>query len=163
MRVALPNAAARAKLDPAPRRVLFLCTGNSARSQIAEAILRHLGGERYEAFSAGTHPQPSVHPEALGVLEKYRIPRAGLRPKDLSVFATESFDYVITLCDRALEQCPMRPGADIVHWTFPDPVEVTPSKQRRAFEDTYHGLARRIHLFLVINARNESGRRRDWR
>jgi len=75
------------------------------------------------------------------------------------MFEGESFDYVITLCDRALEQCPTHLASDIIHWTFPDPVEVTPSKQRRAFEDTYHGLARRIHLFLVINARTTPVRR----
>jgi ArsR family transcriptional regulator len=153
----VPTAAAHAKLEiAAPKRVLFLCTGNSARSQLAEAVLRHLGGDRYEVFSAGTQPHSSVHPEAFGVLDKYRVPRRGLAPKDLSVFATESFDYVITLCDRALEQCPMRPGADIIHWTFPDPVQETASKQRRAFEDVYHGLSRRIQLFLVINDRNGS-------
>lgn len=126
---------------------------------MAEAILRQLGGDTYEVFSAGTQPQPFVHPQALEVLDKYRVPRAGLATKDISVFDGDSFDYVITLCDRALEQCPMNPGADIIHWTFPDPVDMTPSKQRRAFEETYHGLARRIHLFLVINARTKSMRR----
>jgi protein-tyrosine-phosphatase len=125
---------------------------------MAEAILRHVGGGRYEVFSAGTNPGPCVHPEALDVLERYRVPRAGLVPKDLSALVDLTFDYVITLCDRALENCPMQPGADIIHWTFPDPAELTPSKQRRAFEETYLGLARRIHLFLVINARNESMR-----
>ena len=150
----MPTAAAAAKrLIPAPKRVLFLCTGNSARSQIAEAILRQLGGGAYDVFSAGTEPQSSVHPAAFEVLDKYRVPRTGQVPKDLSVFEGVAFDYVITLCDRALEQCPVLPGADIIHWTFPDPVGVSPSNRRRAFEETYHGLARRIQLFIVINAR----------
>jgi protein-tyrosine-phosphatase len=85
------------------QRVLFLCTGNSARSRIAEALLRHVGGGRYEAFSAGTHPRPGVHPVALETLRRHEVPTARLAAKDVSQFVGQSFDYVITVCDRARE------------------------------------------------------------
>ena len=112
------------------RRVLFLCTGNSARSQMAEALLRHVGKGRYHVFSAGTHPRASVHRLALETLRRYEVPTAGLGPKDVAKFAGQSFDYVITVCDRAREQCPVMPGAEMIHWSFPDPAEeMEPARQ----------------------------------
>src|SRR5437762_4882880 len=101
------------------RRVLFLCTGNSARSQMAEALMRHLAGDKYEAVSAGTNPRKATHPEAIKALEDRHVPTDDLRPKDVSVFVGQVFDYVITVCDRAHEQCPVFPGAEMIHWSFP--------------------------------------------
>jgi arsenate reductase len=134
------------------KRVLFLCTGNSARSQIAEALLRHVGGGRYEVVSAGTQPRASVHPLALATLRRHEVPTDGLAPKDIARLAGQRFDYVITVCDRAREQCPIVPGADMIHWSFADPAEETdPAKQERRFEDVYQGLERRIRLMMVVN------------
>lgn len=135
------------------KRVLFLCTGNSARSQIAEAVMRQLAGDRYEVHSAGISPRPHVHPEAVATLERHHVPVKGLFPKDISKFLGQTFDYVITVCDRALEQCPVFPGADTIHWSFPDPAEARPSLQRRAFDDVFNGLTQRIRLLIVVNER----------
>jgi arsenate reductase len=103
--------------------------------------------------SAGTHPKPNIHPEAIGVLERRHVPAKGLVPKDLSQFVGQKFDFVITVCDRALEQCPVFPGADMIHWSFPDPAEADAGHQRRAFEETFSGLTQRIRLLLVVNER----------
>ena len=137
------------------KRVLFLCTGNSARSQMAEAIMRQLAGDKYEVASAGTIPKPHVHPEAIGTLERHHVSAKGLVPKDLSVFAGQIFDFVITVCDRALEQCPVFPRADMIHWSFPDPAEAAAPAQRRAFDDVFNGLTQRIRLLLVVNERKQ--------
>lgn len=102
-------------------RVLFLCTGNSARSQIAEALLRQAAGERVEAASAGSHPK-DLHPHAVRVLREYGIDIAGQRSKHLSTFTGERFDFVVTLCDKIREVCPEFPGgAEPIHWSVPDP------------------------------------------
>ncbi|HEV8560868.1 MAG TPA: MarR family transcriptional regulator [Actinophytocola sp.] len=107
--------------DPAPCTVLFLCTGNSARSQAAEALTTARSGGRVHAFSAGSHPKP-LHPHAARVLAARGIEPDGLRPKHLSVFAERRFDYVITLCDRVREVCPQFPGdPGYLHWSIPDP------------------------------------------
>jgi protein-tyrosine-phosphatase len=114
--------------DGAPRprvqttRVLFLCTGNSARSQIAEALARKRSGGRVEAHSAGSHPKP-LHPNAVRVMhEDLGVDPVGLRPKHLSEFAGRRFDWVISLCDRVREVCPEFPGRpETVHWSIPDP------------------------------------------
>jgi len=135
------------------KRILFLCTGNSARSQIAEALMRQLAGEKYEVMSAGTAPKPAVHAGALHILEERHVPMAGLRPKDVSTFAGEPFDYVVTVCDRAFEQCPMFPGADMIHWSFPDPAEAQGAAQARAFNDVFNGLSRRIRLLIAVDER----------
>ncbi len=105
------------------KRILFICTGNSCRSQMAEAILRHLGGDRFEAFSAGSHPAGFIHPltiEAMGVLD---IPVEGQTSKSWDEFADTHVDVVITVCDAAAsETCPAWPGDAIaVHWSLPDP------------------------------------------
>jgi len=107
--------------DPAPRTVLFLCTGNSARSQAAEALTTARSGGRVHAFSAGSHPKP-LHPDAVRVLTARGLEPAGLRPKHVSEFAERRFDYVITLCDRVREVCPQFPGdPGYLHWSIPDP------------------------------------------
>jgi ArsR family transcriptional regulator, arsenate/arsenite/antimonite-responsive transcriptional repressor / arsenate reductase (thioredoxin) len=103
-------------------RVLFLCTGNSARSQLAEALLRHHGGGTVEAFSAGSHPK-RLHPHAVQVMrERFGIDISGQRVKPLTEFTDQRFDAVISLCDRVREICPDFPGApELIHWSIPDP------------------------------------------
>jgi protein-tyrosine-phosphatase/DNA-binding transcriptional ArsR family regulator len=104
-----------------PVRVLFLCTGNSARSQMAEAILGRLGGSRVEAASAGSHPK-DLHPAAVRVMRERDMDISGARSKHLSEFVEQRFDYVISLCDRVREVCPEFPEAPVmVHWSIPDP------------------------------------------
>ena len=103
------------------KRVLFLCTHNSARSQMAEGLLRHLYGDRYEAFSAGTHPS-KVHPYAVKVMAEIGIDISNQYSKTVSEFSEKPFDYVITVCDRAKAECPFFPNAKAqMHWGFPDP------------------------------------------
>jgi arsenate reductase len=116
-------------------RILMVCTGNSARSQMGEAWLRYLGGARYEVASAGTHPS-RVHPLAIAVMDERGIDLRGHRSKSVNEFLHHPFDYVITVCDQAAEQCPTFPGpAQREHWSFPDPaaVEGSPLDQLRAF------------------------------
>jgi arsenate reductase len=135
-----------------PKRVLFLCTGNSARSQMAEALLRHAGGDRFIVVSAGTHPRAQVHPEALHVLQRHKIPAEGLVPKAASKFLHQAFDYVITLCDQAREACPTFDSGEVIHWTFHDPAEVDePERRRRAFDEVFWGLSRRIQLLIAVD------------
>jgi protein-tyrosine-phosphatase/DNA-binding transcriptional ArsR family regulator len=106
---------------PVPARVLFLCTGNSSRSQMAEAILRHRAAPAVEAFSAGSHPKP-VHPAAIAVMHDIGIDLSAARSRHLSEYARERFDYVVTLCDRVREVCPEFPGhPEAIHWSMPDP------------------------------------------
>ena len=103
------------------KRVLILCTGNSARSQMAEGLLRHLGGGRFEVESAGTHPG-SVRPEAVAAMREVGIDISGHRSKSVEEFAGREFDAVITVCDHAREHCPVFPGrTERVHWSFEDP------------------------------------------
>ncbi|HEY9433228.1 MAG TPA: arsenate reductase ArsC [Blastocatellia bacterium] len=107
-----------------PTRVLILCTGNSARSQMAEGLLRHDGGDRFEIFSAGTKPS-RVRPEAIEVMRELGIDISGRRSKSVDEFSGQEFDYVITVCDNARERCPVFPGRTRrVHWGFEDPAEV---------------------------------------
>ena len=117
--------------------------------------MRHFAGDGYEVLSAGIRPKPSVHPMALETLERRAIPTTGLFPKDLSKFVGQVFDFVITVCDRALEQCPIFPGADMIHWSFPDPAEAPQERQQRAFDDVFNGLTQRIRLLVVVNNRKE--------
>jgi protein-tyrosine-phosphatase len=136
-----------------PLRVLFLCTGNSARSQMAEALLRLLSRERIDVHSAGTNPATEVHPVAIDVLgEHFHVDTRGLHPKPISRFVGETFDYVITVCDRANEACPVFPGdPERIHWSFDDPAAVTESAaQRRAFEAVANGLAARIRIWMAL-------------
>ncbi len=107
-----------------PIRVLFLCTGNSCRSQMAEAILRHLGGPRFEPLSAGSHPAGFVHPLAIEAMRRMDIPLEGQSSKSWDCFAGQAVDAVITVCDAAAtEACPVFPESPVsVHWSLPDPV-----------------------------------------
>ncbi|HVW04260.1 MAG TPA: arsenate reductase ArsC [Vicinamibacterales bacterium] len=140
----------------APLRVLFLCTGNSARSQMAEALLRSLSGGAIDVHSAGTHPQPHVHPMAKRTLERrYGLATDGLAPKTMDRYLGQHFDYVITVCDRAAESCPVFPGApERIHWSFPDPAAAagTPDEQQRAFDTVAAELAGRLRLWLSLPA-----------
>ena len=104
------------------KRVLFLCTGNSARSQMAEGLLRSIAGDKYDVFSAGTHPK-GVHPLTIQVMREIDINVSGQTSKDVGVFAGQSFDYVITVCDRAKQACPVFPGSVPIHWGFDDPID----------------------------------------
>jgi arsenate reductase len=137
--------------------VLFLCTGNSARSIIAEAILNREGRGHFRAFSAGSHPKGQVNPQAFDLLRKLHHDVAGLRSKSWSEFAREGapkLDFVFTVCDNAAgEACPLWPGQPIsAHWGIPDPAVATGSAAEiaLAFKDTYRMLERRISLFLAL-------------
>jgi protein-tyrosine-phosphatase len=136
-------------------RVLFLCTGNSARSILAEALLRQVGGGSFEARSAGTHPSV-VQPLALRVLEESGIDVAGLRSKSVDEFRDVLFDYVITLCDDARVVCPVFPGADqSLHWGYEDPAGVEGDEDIRleAYRRVFVQLAERIRQFVLIAGR----------
>jgi arsenate reductase len=139
----------------APIRVLFLCTHNSARSQIAEALLRHFGGEQFAAFSAGTEVT-RVHPLALAVLAERGIPTDGLFSKHVQDFAGQRFDVVITVCDRARDACPVFPsGTEQMHWSFPDPsaAEGTEEERLNAFRAVRQGLTERLGPFIAAQRR----------
>lgn len=136
-----------------PLRVLILCTGNSARSQIAEALFNLKGGGRIVAESAGSRPAPRVNPWAVEILGEGGIDWAGRTPRGLDGLDRERWDFVITVCDRAKEACPIFPGQPVVaHWGMPDPAEVEGDDEtkRRAFRDTAQVLGRRIDLFLAL-------------
>lgn len=134
-----------------PLRVLFLCTHNSARSQMAEAILRQMGGDQVEAFSAGSLPT-EVHPEALAALREAGIDASGLSAKSLERFIGEPLDYIITVCDRVRDICPSFPGDPAqAHWSIADPAVVEDPEQRaKAFHDVLSELQVRIHYLLLL-------------
>ena len=143
-----------------PARVLFLCTENSARSQIAEGILRHLSDGQVEAFSAGNHPS-HLHPYAVQVLAAMGIDSSQQRSKHLDEFRDQSFDRIVTVCDRVRESCPTFPGdPERVHWSFLDPAAVEgPDEVRyRAFEQVALQLVNRIRYLLILLER-EQGRK----
>lgn len=136
-----------------PLRVLFLCTGNSARSQIAEKMLNRKGHGRFTAESAGSRPAAQVNPYAIEALERHGYFRTGGRPRSVDCVITEQWDFVITVCDRAKEACPIFPGQPVVaHWGMPDPAEVegTEDEKRRAFDDTLLVISRRLDLLLAL-------------
>jgi arsenate reductase len=137
--------------------VLFLCTGNSARSIMAEAILNFKGRPNFTAYSAGSHPSGQVRPEAIRQLEAARVFASGARSKSREEFSqpgAPELDFVITVCDNAAKEvCPVWPGQPIsAHWGVPDPaaVEGTPEEVARAFRDAFFMLDRRISLFLAL-------------
>lgn len=139
------------------RNVLFLCTANSARSIIAEAVLTHLSGGRFRAFSAGSHPRGEVHPMALEVLEKAGYPVAGLNSKSWDAFTAEGapeMDFVFTVCDKAAgASCPVWPGRPVTaHWGFADPAAVGGShtEQLRAFWQAEREISNRIKQFVNL-------------
>ena len=137
--------------------VLFLCTGNSARSILAESIMNKLGKGRFRGFSAGSHPSGRVNPLALDLLKQLDFPTEGLRSKSWDEFAGMDgiyFDFVITVCDNAAgEACPVWPGHPVTaHWGIPDPaaVEGTAMQKKSAFSQAYKAMERRIKLFLSL-------------
>lgn len=137
---------------PAPLRVIFVCTGNSARSQMAEAILRERGGDRFEVVSAGVDPR-GVHPMTIAALADVGIDIGGARSKSVGEFLGQRFDYVITVCDRARESCPVFPGgSETLHWGIDDPVAVegTESERQAAFDRALAEVGRRIDEFIPI-------------
>jgi len=142
---------------PGRYNVLFLCTGNSARSILAEAILNFKGRPNFTAYSAGSHPSGTVRPEAIRQLEAAHIPTQGLRSKPWEEFSAPGapkLDFVITVCDNAAKEvCPVWPGQPMTaHWGVPDPAAVEGSTQdnERAFRDAFFMLDRRISLFLCL-------------
>jgi arsenate reductase len=139
------------------RNVLFLCTGNSARSILAEAILNQKGSPNFRAYSAGSHPTGRVNPIAVKLLDAAKMPVANLRSKSWDEFAKPSapkMDFVFTVCDNAANEiCPVWPGQPITaHWGVPDPAAMTGSQSQieRAFRDAFVTLDRRISLFLSL-------------
>ena len=135
--------------------VLFLCTGNSARSILAEAILNKECAGRFRAFSAGSFPMGKVHPAALALLDELGHPTDGLRSKSWDEFAASDappLDFIFTVCDNAAgEVCPVWPGKPVTaHWGIEDPASTERPEQREAFWTSYRGLQRRIQLFLAL-------------
>ncbi len=137
--------------------VLFLCTGNSARSILAEAIMNNRGKGRFKGFSAGSYPKGAVHPLALALLQRKGLPTEGLRSKAWEEFAkpgAPALDFVVTVCDNAAgEVCPIWPGQPMTaHWGQPDPaaVEATDVDKTNAFREAFRMLERRIEMFISL-------------
>jgi arsenate reductase (thioredoxin) len=133
------------------KKVLILCTGNSARSQMAEGLLRHDGGDRFDVFSAGTRPT-TVRPEAIAALAELGIDISGQRSKSVDEFAGREFDFVITVCDHAAEACPTFPGkTQHIHWSFEDPAAVEGSAEERlaAFRRIRDQIRERLKAFIA--------------
>jgi arsenate reductase len=144
-----------------PIRVLFVCTGNSARSLLAEVLLRHHGGDHFEVHSAGTEPR-GVNPLTVRVLEEAGLDASGLRSTAVKEYLGQTFDYVITVCDQAREACPVFPGAsEALHWGYDDPaaVEGTDEKRLAAFRAVFIQLSERIAQFAVLAQRRASAAR----
>ncbi len=140
-----------------PYNVLFLCTGNSARSILAESLLAHWGKGGFRAFSAGSFPKGAVHPLAIELLQAAKLPTAGLRSKSWDEFAAPGapvMDFVFTVCDQAAgEQCPVWPGTPVVaHWGVPDPAAAEGTERERlaAFRAAFQALETRIKLFVSL-------------
>lgn len=134
------------------KTVLFLCTGNSCRSQMAEGWLKHLAGDRFDVSSAGTHPV-GLNPGAIEAMRESGVDISAHRSKRLDEFAEHQFDYVITVCDRAKEACPISPGArTVLHWSFDDPAQAAGSaEERRAvFSRVRDEIGAQIRRFLAI-------------
>ena len=144
-------------LPDTPIRVLFLCTENSARSQMAEALMRHLSKGKVEAFSAGSHPS-SIHPYAVRTMAAIGIDISRQRSKHFDEFRGQHFDYIITLCDHIIEVCPTFPDdPERIHWSFLNPatVEGTEHERYHAFEQTSLQLTNRIRLLLTLIERQK--------
>lgn len=139
------------------KRVLFVCTGNQARSQIAEALLRSSSRGRFEAYSAGSQPKENVHPLAIRVLQEAGVDAGNLRPKGVVDMIGGEFEYVFTLCSRAKEACPIFPGNPILaHWNLNDPAAAqgTEEQQLDAFRAIRDEIDRRIGIFLELTGRD---------
>lgn len=138
-----------------PIRVLFVCTGNSARSILAEALLRHHGGSRFEVHSAGTEPK-GVNPLTLRVLADAGIDASFARSKSVTEFLGQSFDYVVTVCDQARQVCPVFPGVhESLHWGYEDPAaaEGTEAERLAAFRRVFIQMAERVKQFATVTSR----------
>jgi arsenate reductase len=130
------------------QRVLFLCTGNSARSQMAEGLLRHLAADRFDVFSAGTRPA-GLNPNAVTVMSEIGIDIAGSHSKSVNEFAGQEFDYVFTVCDNARESCPLFPGGGKrLHHSFEDPAAAAADQQLAVFRKVRDQIASRLHEFI---------------
>jgi arsenate reductase len=146
-----------------PIRVIFVCGGNAARSQMAEAVLRREGGEDFEAFSAGVWPKDDVHPMTIEVLKQIGIDISDARSKSVSEFLDQPFDFVVTVCDRARESCPVFPGAEeSMHWGLDDPAEATGTEAQKleVFRRVMTEIAVRMRTFIELARRahpNEAG------
>jgi arsenate reductase (thioredoxin) len=146
---------------PETFNALFLCTGNSARSVLAEAILNRVGKGKFHAFSAGSHPKERIHPETIKLLQGLHYDTSGLRSKSWSEFADPGaplLNFVFTVCDNAAgETCPVWPGQPMTaHWGIPDPAEATgtPAEVALAFKEAYRMLERRIGIFVSLPLRS---------
>jgi protein-tyrosine-phosphatase len=144
-----------------PFNVLFLCTGNSARSIIAEAILNKVGARSFRGYSAGSHPKGKVHPETVRLLQSLSFDTFGFRSKswdEFTVPGAPQFDFVFAVCDNAAsEACPLWPGQPMTaHWGVPDPAQATglPAEIALAFKDTYRMLNQRIGIFTALPVRS---------
>ena len=136
-----------------PFRVLVLCTGNSARSQIAETLFNRLGAGRIHAESAGSRPAPGVNPLAIETLQEHGFPWTGHPPRGMEGLEREPWDFVITVCDKAKEACPIFPGRPVMaHWGMPDPADVVGDEaaRRAAFRDALLVIRRRVDLMLAL-------------
>jgi arsenate reductase (thioredoxin) len=150
-------------VEEQPFKVLFLCTGNSARSIIAEAILNKAGGSRFRAYSAGSQPKDRVNPNTIALLRGLGYDTSQFRSKSWNEFSkpgAPQFDFVFTVCDNAAaETCPLWPGQPMTaHWGIPDPAEATgnPAEIAMAFKDAYRILAQRIGIFVSLPIRSLS-------
>ena len=133
------------------QRVLFLCTGNSARSQMAEGLLRHLAGDQFDVYSAGTHAV-GLNPGAVTAMQEVGIDISGQCSKRMDEFVDQAFDYVITVCNRAKESCPRWPHTErLVHWSFEDPaaVKTSPEEQRKAFRTVRDQIKECLEAFIM--------------
>ena len=141
--------------DGGPIRVLFVCTGNSARSIMAETLLRHHGGDRFEVHSAGTVPR-GVNPLTLRVLEDAGIDAAGARSKSVNEYLGQTFDYVVTVCDEARQVCPVFPGVhESLHWGYEDPAEAEGTEEERlaVFKKVFIQIGERVRQFATLTTR----------
>lgn len=141
--------------DVEPIRVLFVCTGNSARSLMAEALLRQHGGDAFEVHSAGTEPK-GVNPLTLRVLAEAGIDASWARSKSVDEFLGQSFDYVVTVCDQARQSCPVFPGVhESLHWGYEDPAAAAGSEEERmaVFRQVFTQLGERIRQFATVTRR----------
>ena len=139
-----------------PIRVLFVCTGNSARSLMGEALLRHSGGPAFEVHSAGTEPK-GINPLTERVLDEAGIDHSWARSKSVNEYLGQSFDYVITVCDQARQACPVFPGVhETLHWGYEDPaaVEGTEAERLAAFRSTLTMMSGRIQSFITLALRD---------
>ena len=138
-----------------PIRVLFVCTGNSARSIMAEALLRHHGGDRFEVHSAGTEPK-GVNPLTLKILAEAGIDASFAHSKSVNEFLDQRFDYVVTVCDQARQVCPVFPGVhESLHWGYEDPAEAKGTEEQRlaVFRRVFIQLGERVQQFAVLTQR----------